>query len=461
MVKKQTLFSVLFVLLNLHLLRNVSFVGYVSVLSFLFFAGLVYSLPRFLSIQSGAAECFLLFFLATSIWPAIVTFLDYGPVAGVYAMGRYFLTIPMAVVAVSLIRQDGDIEGVLWMFCIIVGLGLATIPLQYVIGPISWFAEPGYRANTVRYSSMLGSLTVAGNVVGFAILIVLALLDTSIKKVFLVSALVLGGLLTLQKAALMGIPLAVALYLFIRRRSVSMKTRPKTSAFRRLLIVGAAGLLVAGVPIVKTAVPELKQAVAYLVANLASDDAYAASQDFTIADSMAMRLVSMPRERIRDLFEFKGPFGIVFGGGFGMVGTSLVREEDGAFVTSHNGYVDLFLIGGLLHLTAFLGLVWSVMRVFTRWAQFCGQTGRSDRVPFVLLGVLYLGLIGFCFSGLLTYQPNISCLFWLAVGCSIHFERRLAGIDVPRRRAVSPVSRMSRPLEISGVGVERPLPPCA
>lgn len=211
-----------------------------------------------------------------------------------------------------------------------------------------------------------------------------------------------------------------------------MAREPRLSLGRKGLIIAFFALLGMGLPFVLSAVPELEQAVTYAVAVFGSEEDYGARQDLSILESVEERLISMPRDRVQELVDQDGPLGVLVGGGYARVGTSLVRPGDGDFVTSHNGYVDLLLIGGLAHLCAFLGLLGSVMAACWRWGRARRYTGASDRMPLVLLGVVVLGAVNYLFAGMLTYQPNMSTLFWLAVGCCMGWKARS---EVPHRSA--------------------------
>ena len=217
-MKKIYIFLILYILLNLHMLRNVSFSGYLIALSLSYVPVLIYCFSKIWNIKIRNISFWLFLFFLTGLGASVSTFMDYGRAAGAYATGRYFLTMPMVIIAYFFITTPKDVKKTLMLFCVIVMLGAATIPMQYIVGPVSWFSEPGERAAITRYASLLGSLTAAGSMIPIAIFVSLVLRIRRLLKSVLIAGLSLGAILTLQKAALLGIPLAVGLYLlFIKK----------------------------------------------------------------------------------------------------------------------------------------------------------------------------------------------------------------------------------------------------
>jgi len=416
-MKKVTLFLWLYTLLNLHLLRNVSLTGYVVTLALIYIPVMAYCLSRLTTVKMGKIALWFLLFLVTALWASIITFTNYGIAAGAYASVRYFLTMPMALVAYLLLPSEASIRKVLLVLCFIVLVGVLTIPLQYVIGPIPWFAEPGERANMTRYASILGSLPVAGGVIPYAVLAALVLRMNKLIKATLVFLLFICAVLTLQKAALLGIPLAVGVYLLYVRK-------------RKLFNIAVIGLLMVILGTVTAFV--LKD---WPVWHRATDYAYAAFQlgkspealggDVSVQESVIARLTDLPRRSLDDLYSLRGAAGYLFGGGFGMVGAALMRPGDSPFITAHNGYVDLVLIGGIVHFLAFVGLVCYVVGALRTSLKNCRTHGLDDEILVVLIGIITIALFALFFAGGLTFQPVTGSLFWTVVGIACRLENRI------------------------------------
>ena len=83
--------------------------------------------------------------------------------------------------------------------------------------------------------------------------------------------------------------------------------------------------------------------------------------DFSLQESMWMRLTSLPMESYDGLMEHRGPLGLLFGGGCVMLGPALLRPGDSLYNTAHNNYMDFVLLGGIGYLIVFVGLCFAVL----------------------------------------------------------------------------------------------------
>lgn len=435
-MKKIRVFLLLYVLLNLHVARNLSLGGYLLVLLPVYAVVILASGEDLLSARVGKVGQWYFLFVASAMWASLITFLDYGLVEGAYSAVRYFLTMPMACVAYWACSNPKSAKGVLLAFCYIVLLGSLTIPLQYLLGPIHWVTEPGVRANMVRYASMLGSLTITGTVLPYAVLIALTLHINKFMKISLVVALIICSAFTFQKAALVGIPLAILLYLCYDRE-------------HRIWTILALGLAVVSIGIATNILlrdwaPWATATRYALAAFQIGESSVALGWDFTVQQSLVARLTTLPQQSLADLYSYRGPIGFLFGGGFGMVGEALMRPGDSEFITSHNGYIDLVLIGGLVHLVAFLGLACNIRGAIRADLRSNGDGRMSTDVSVALIGLVTLMLLSFLGGGALTYQPVTGCLFWTVAGIAWRSENRLRsearGIRCCHRRLSSRTS---------------------
>lgn len=413
-MKKVTIFLWLYILLNLHLLRNLSLGGYLAALSLVYIPVVLYGLSRLTAVRGGRVAVWFLLFLATALWASVNTFVDYGIIAGAYASARYFLVMPMAFAAYSLLPNEASVRKVLLAFCFIVLIGALTIPLQYMIGPIPWFPEPGERANVTRYASMLGSLTVAGNVIPYAIFTALVLRMNKALKISLIFMLLICAVLTLQKAALLGIPLAIGVYLLYVSK-------------RKLFHIAVTGLTITSLGLVMELLlrdwPIWQQATDYACAAFQiGRNAAALGGDVTIQQSLVDRLTDLPQRSLSDLYNLRGVSGYLFGGGFCMVGPALMRPGDSPFWTAHNGYVDFVLIGGIAHMLTFVGLIYRVLKTLRGLLKNRRANDLYDEIPVALIGIVTIALVGLFFAGGLTFQPITGSLFWAIVGIAWRLE---------------------------------------
>ena len=400
-------FLLLFLLLNLHLVRNISLVGYMAGVVLLYFVVFASGKIPYIDLAHlGSVSTWILLFFSTGLWAAAMTFWYYGLSAGAYATSRYFLTVPLVVASYNIMRTNNAMRTIMISYVVFVTLAAMTSPLQYLIGPISWFADPSERANMTRYGSLFGSLTSAGIVIPMGYYLTLVLRIRPTLKLILVLCLVFTSLFTLQKAVLVGMLLATLLYLMW----IDFRTLLKMLAFTGLgsliwRIVDS--LLVEWLP--------WKSANDYAMAILfLSDNTSLLGGDVTLIQSIIDRFTILPSASLKELVEFQGYFGYLLGGGFGMVGEALMRPGDSSFITAHNGYVDLLLIGGVFHLVAFIGLLMSCLIFALNSLRYAGST--ETELPIAIIGISFIIIIGSLFGGAVNYQPNSSSLLWTIVG---------------------------------------------
>jgi hypothetical protein len=415
-IKRSVLVLLPYLWLNLHLLRNISLIGYLLILALVYVPALIYCFSEMRRVKATWIAIWFVLFLVSSLSASLATFLDYGIDAGIYATARYFLAMPMILITYVLLRTETEMRKVLLLFCIVVLLGSLTIPLQYAVGPITWFAESSERAGIVRLASLLGSLTAAGNVIPVAVYVALVLRLSKPAKLVLVTGLVISGLLTLQKAALLGIPLAIGMYLVYLGRQKWLKAIATSSAIVVFALV-ANGLL--------SEWPMWQQVTGYAVAVLQLSDSSGQVGDIVVGQSIIDRLTDLPQQALADLYRHRGELGYLLGGGFGMVGAALMRPDDSPFITAHNGYVDLLLVGGILHLVAFWGLMSTALIRLWNLAIRHRRESTSDEVPSALVGIVIIFLIVSLFAGGLTYQPVTASLLWVILGFVWRLEQNL------------------------------------
>ena len=382
----------------------------------------VLSLPRVLAtLRFRPISLWFSLFLGTAILSALITTADFGWSAAAYASVRYFLTVPLVFVAYAFIDSESKMRRVLRAYVIFVTFALLTIPLQYVTGPISWFAEPSERANLIRYGSLLGSLTGAGSVVPFVLLIALLLEWKTSTKLIILGSILVSTVLSLQKAAILGIGLAIGTYFLL---TGVKKVKQLVFAIVTLVIVAF------GLNLAFANWSVWQNATSYVAATLMlTSDSSGLGGDVTIVDSIIGRLTSLPAASLADLVSVRGIWGYFTGGGFAMVGSALMRPDESPFIMAHNGYVDLLLIGGVVHLVAVVMLFLENLLESLRIRSDNLKRQIPADIPTIFVGIMIVSLVSLLFGGGLTFQPNTSAVIWLMVGYNWRVQNR---VSLPR-----------------------------
>ena len=421
---------------NCHLLRNLT-PYYYGVLAVAFAAAGIYSLSRMSKLTMSPIGIWLLGYVLFGISAATQTAVDPGPAPAAYGGVRLLMTVPL-VAMVFLVSglYPKLFEYILWLFLIFVVIGVFSVILQYMTGPIRWFVEASDRAGMERFGSFLGSIPTIGAAVPIGIMLVLLMPMKLVLRIVLLMILAAGVFSSLSKQAASGSLLAIVMGLLLGRQ-------------KRIAVVGWVVLVFALGYLVLDAfdLPLLANMRNYVTGILFPDVAGADTMrgyDYTVQESMWLRVTSLPSNSYNWLLEHRGPFGLIVGGGCVMLGEALLRPGDSHYFTAHNNYMDFVLLGGIGYLVVFVGLCLSVGRESLRLYRLRSAGPLSS----VMLGLIIMYAIASMFTGGLTYQPALATLWWAFVGFAWRLEvNRLHGSKPVMPRILRMKSRLRRPKE--------------
>ena len=422
---------------NCQLLRNLTPIYY-GVLATAFAAATIYSLSRMAKLSMTPIGIWLLGYLLFGLSAATQTAVDLGPAAATYGGVRLLMTVPLVTMVFLVTGLYPKLfEYALWLFLGFTSIGVFSIILQYMIGPISWFADASDRAGLERFSSFLGSIPTIGAAVPLGILLLLLMPMKSFHRIVLMLIMGAGVLASLSKQAVSGSVLAIVLGLLLGRR-------------KRVAVVGwvVAGCALGYLVLDSLEMPLVASMRNYVTGILLPDASGAETMrgyDYTVQESMWLRMTSLPMNSFNGLMEHRGPFGLDVGGGCVMLGPSLLRPGDSHYFTAHNNYMDFVLLGGVGYLVVFIGLCLSVSREALR--QYRSKS--ANPLASVILGIPVMYIIASMFTGGLTYQPALATLWWASVGFVWRLEvNRIQG---PRPAAIPAMlrfrPRLRRPKE--------------
>lgn len=378
------------------------------------------------------APASLLVFLVLCAAVGGATALRFGPSLAAAGFARFVNTAVLAVFAAQLVttRARLRLSIVLWFAVILVGLG--TTLYQLAGGDMPWLVGDYYsgRGNLLRYKTILGDPNVGGMAAAITLVGGLVLARPPWLKLVIAALSLMLIVLSLSKAALVlgGIGLAV-LALIERPRLVRFcAARPLPSAIAATAIL--AGILAA------STIPALSRYETVGIETLVGANGAAQGALHDITDRAFVRvdqgialLAATPPSPVLNY---------VFGGSYGIAGSVAVsaRGEPPAFLP-HNGYLEIFLVGGLVLLAAFLAVV-------ARTAQNLLSLWRSDlpeaKFMIVALTILLIILGGYP----IMYEPILGSLFWLIVGASFNAARWAGGDETARVAPAGPAFGGSR-----------------
>ena len=128
---------------------------------------------------------------------------------------KYFFTPLIALFAISMVRSEKQISQLINCYIIIIFIAALTIPLQFIIGPISWFAESATRGGAYRFSTLLGNLTAIGISGGMGLTMALFFKrSNNFIYIMIILGISIGMLMSMQRAGIINFLLAFMIYFF-------------------------------------------------------------------------------------------------------------------------------------------------------------------------------------------------------------------------------------------------------
>jgi hypothetical protein len=321
---------------QLHLLRNISTVFLAPYL-----AG-AFALCFFIKFEKKIVPIIRLIAFSYAYCTVVTLFVflnnqGYGdPLVG---FARYFYTVPI----IALIFSHGfDRVAALKVLVLFGLLAASSLPYQFMFGQISWFAEVGERAGLVRYSTLLGSLTVFGGVVGPLLILNMYLFDRWYLFQMIGSfLLILSAIISLQKSGVVSVVIAIAIL------AVYRVVKPA-----RLLLLALIFVL-----LVLIVNDEITSSVFIFVLNALGSVEEDLKSDDTIIESIFVRLIDWPLKSL----SFFGIEMFLFGAGYYGAAGGLGYSD---LPMMHNLVGEMIAMYGALGVLLFLCIAGYLIRYF-------------------------------------------------------------------------------------------------
>ena len=288
--------------------------------------------------------------------------------------------------------------------CVLIAVGCLTLPAQILTGhAVSWFAESSIRAGEVRYSTLLGSLTIVGVAGGLGLMLAVLLPFRIEVRVLLVGASIVGLLTSLQKAALLNLGIAIMLTL-VAQRSRDYRAWLKTGA----AVFAALGALAW----IGLQSPKVAPYINYFrLVILGNGGGTQVLYDYSIHTSVLDRLIEYPLRMIQAYGWGSSMIGVGLKGMSGVVGLP-------QYPMAHNQIFDLIFAGGALYgiigAAVIVLAALSIRQMYFR-AESRGDVGVADEMRVMLAMLAYLALNLPVASGIL-FQPVTGGVFFVIVG---------------------------------------------
>ena len=342
-------------------------------------------------------------FFTIQIWIFYLLILYIGSISFFYgdlsdflkAFPRMIIMPLTVVVLINLISSKEQFIKIIELVILFSIIAASSLIYQVYYGPLDFLVDSQSRLGLNRYASTFGSLTIYGGVVGIITLLVLRkdlnlLLKFSIITLFLTSAFI-----TLAKAAIINILIIIIFSLFF----LKIKYKGRLA----LLIIAALSLIYVIFP----------QLGIYIIKSFETLGFSSSEIDVSSNSSFVYQFLKRSLYSIEYLSGFK-ILDLIFG--FGLIGGQGVFGLPYSFTgTTHNQFMDLYLIGGIF---LFLNIVFLILSLMLE----LNKMKRKDTLAETFFFCNIIGIINMFFFNGFIYQPVTSIVFWLSIVYVLKFR---------------------------------------
>ena len=342
-------------------------------------------------------------FFTINLWIFYILLIYIGSISFIYGnLSEFLKAFPRMIIMpltlifflnlVSFKDQFKKLINLLIIFSIIAALSLIY---QVYNGPLDILVDSSTRLGLDRYASTFGSLTIYGSAVGIVTLLVLRSNFNIFLKVFIITLFLASAFVTLAKAAILNVIITTIISLFFIKID------------KKILLVF---FIISGLIFIYFLFPDIGIYYNKSIQTLGfSSDKIDVSSNSSFVYQFLKRFFYsteyLSNFNIIDIF-----FGYGLIGGQGVFG--LAYSFTG---TTHNQYMDLYLIGGVF---LFLNVVFLVICVMLE----LNKLKIKDPLAETFLFCNIIAIINmFFFNGFL-YQPVTSFVFWLSIVYVLKFR---------------------------------------
>ena len=318
------------------------------------------------------------------------------------ALGKFYICPIMCASFILLTDKEKYFKSILYIYVLFIILASLSIYIQEIFGHISFFGETFYhipRYGKLGYSSITGSVNSYGICFFVAIFIIYFLTELNVfLKAIIISIIIFAALLVTSKSGFVNIGLTLLIlfiYSFIKK---------EWSIFLLCLIILFLGIIF---------VDSLYIAFTYLFANTFGIEIVPNTKGIDLStDDIDGRIYwslwELAYERLSlrffpaNLVSIDYFIGIGVYGGGGAFGTNAI--------SSHNSYVDTYIIGGIALVLSQLFLMLCVQINLLKEILY-----KNNNISLILFLSNALILFNLLFFNGGIYQPVISFAFWLSV----------------------------------------------
>lgn len=390
---KFTLFNILFVLLFFHKLRDATSL-YLLILSLIFIFTFLVNFKHPIYVINKYFILYILFILYL-FYLAYISIFTISTNELISTWPRLILTPIFGFISPLFINTQVKLRKLIGLYIFLSVFFCLSLYFQMIIGPISWFADSASRGGLTRFSSLYGNVTAIGISGSLALIVLINFRMNFFLKFFSSLIIVSSLLLSLQKAAIMGIVVIVLIGLI-------NNFKIKYFFYFILFFILTYILLLMSPPLIKDYV-NVSLVNTFGFTPFANDvEVYSLSTETELKG----RFLEHPTE-VFDVVGFKG---ILFGGGILGGGGAFGIES----AQAHNSFFDLLFSGGILFLSLFIYILYHLIKFYKNQLKLTNSLARENSK--VIFNFLLLFLIHMPFNSGGVFHPNHSILFWVSFG---------------------------------------------
>lgn len=375
-------------------LRNISSLYYVFVAIIIIYF-ISKNINKLFSFQKENLLFFL--FLLLSFFVFIWSF-QFSTIDEIIIAAPRLLLMPlMGFILICELKKEEDFINIIKLIVFCFTLGALSLIYQMVYGDLSWTAESRMRGYFIRYSSILGSLTVFGSAVGYLFILIYKdnnFIENSLLKVIMLLLIVFALALSLTKSGVGLIIVAIILLLLFSETKKVFK------------IIFSLFSIIFLIYIISQFSDTFNNYINALL-KLSFGNDYMIDKSVIVAtDSPTLNFEQFFKRLTYWISSGINLYGNdVFFFGVGVQGGAGIMGLPG--ISSHNSYGDLLFMGGPLYLAVFILLYLTVI------ISNINNIHYGLNSTFLILNILYL--LNFLFISGSVYQPAISILFYVSI----------------------------------------------
>lgn len=395
LIKYFLLYSWVILILSQVLKNNYALIYFAIFFVFLFLNSLFIFKKGFFFKGDDFFKIQIWFFYILLIYVSSLTFL-YGDLSDFLKAFPRMMLMPLTfLIFINFISNKNQIKSILNILIFFSVIAAFSLIYQVYMGPLNFLVDSATRAGLTRYASTFGSLTIYGGAVGIITLLVIRknfnfFIKTSILTLFLLSAF-----LTLAKAAIMNILLVTIFSLFF----LKIENKKKIIS-----------IIILSIFLIFYIFPDLGIYISKTI------DVLGFSKN-EIETNQTASLYYQVLKRAFYSIEYLSDFNIVnLFFGFGLIGGQGVFGLPYSFTgTTHNQFMDLYLIGGVF---LFLNIIFIVICLMLELYKMKKKDVQAETFFFCNI----IGIINMVFFNGFIFQPITSFVFWLSIVYVLHFK---------------------------------------